>query len=92
MKISSLETLLQLGFAGAMAFVLVFIIWKIGNKTIETFKEISDNHTTTIKELQQEHKKERDQCYSSQAKRFDSFDETIKMMAVKFDCRHKSRG
>lgn len=86
------ETLLQLGFAGAMAFVLVYIIWKLSNNVISAFRELSMSHAADMKELQKEHREERNQCYASQAKRFHSFDQTMKMMAAKFDCRHRPRG
>lgn len=87
MEAKALETLIQLGFAGAIAIIMIYIIWKLGDKTIVAFKEMHKGHSEDMKEMQKSHKVEREKFYDTQSARDEKFDETIRFIADKFQCK-----
>ena len=91
--------LLQLGFAGAMAFVLVFIIYQMNKSNNKTYKDIhtehkqdinsqQENYRSDIKKLSDEHRAERKEFYDKFHKMADKFDETIRLSTM----HHNRRG
>ena len=77
--------LLQLGFAGAMAFVLVFVLWKIVTKGITAIQDMQAEHKADINSLQDDHRNERTEFYDKYAKTSEEFNKTVMTMTRLID-------
>lgn len=87
----SFSDLLQLGFAGAMAFVLVGVILKLSKEVIAAFKEISASHTATLEKMEANHRMEREQCYKTHGEQLEKFDQTVRFLAENFTCHNEPK-
>jgi len=72
--------LLENGIATVFSLLLVYVLWKLGHKVLDSNKEISIAHKSDMKELADLHRQERKECYANQDKQIQKFDETIRMV------------
>ncbi len=70
----------ELGFPAGIAVLLVFIIWKLGERIIKAFKEMYDSHKDDIRHMQLLHRDERNECYEKHERMFDQFDKTLQTL------------
>ncbi len=75
-----IETLAQFGFPAVVAFLMIYIMWKLGQKVIEAFDKMYHAHKQDMKILADEHRTERKECYANQEKQIRKFDETIRIV------------
>ena len=71
----------ELGFPAGIAILLAFIIWKLGERIINAFKDMYDSHKTDIKDMQTLHRNERNECYEKHERMFDQFDKTLQSLS-----------
>ncbi len=80
-EIQLLDKVIQFGFGAVMAFILIFIIWKLGQKVIAEFGRLYDVHKNDMKDMQELHREERKECYAKQERQIARFDETIRLVS-----------
>lgn len=79
----ALDKVFQFGFAALIAFIMIYILWKIVIYGIDAFERISNSHTTEMEKAADLHRQERKACYDNQEKQMEKFDETIRMVVNK---------
>ncbi len=74
----------QFGFAAVVAFIMIYLMWRIVHYGIDAFKSLSSEHKDDMSRLHDLHRQERHECYKKQERQIDKFDETIRMVIAKF--------
>lgn len=67
----------QFGFAAVVAFIMIYMMWKIVVYGINAFSELSSEHKNDMLRLHDMHREERSECYKKQEKQIEKFDNTI---------------
>lgn len=67
----------QFGFAGTVAFIMIFLMWKITIFGLNAFKEVVQDNRIQLDNLHKQHSKERIECYEKQERQINKFDDTI---------------
>jgi len=83
MLIQILKETSQFGFAAVIAFIMIYLMWKIVKYGIDAFSELSTEHKKDMLMIQEMHREERAECYKKQEKQIEKFDQTINRALTK---------
>ncbi len=78
-----LKEIAQFGFAAVVAFIMIYLMWKIVHYGIDAFKILEQDHKEDMLRLHDLHREERTECYAKQERQIEKFDSTIKMVIDK---------
>ncbi len=78
-----IELLSTFGFPAVVAFLLMWIVWKLGVKVVDANERMYNRTKSDSEKMAELHRTERKECYASHEKQVQKFDETIRLFANK---------